>query len=134
MITCRRLAQFADLSHYRKNHTDIIMEEKEKRAATRIEALFEGIMIFEAEGQGIQAINVVSKDVSADGAYLWADAPKACPSVGDKIGIHLHCTYDFEQLKIVLPASATVVRVDKPHKERHGFAVKFDKVLDSEPG
>jgi hypothetical protein len=55
------------------------MEEKEKRAATRIEALFEGVLIFEAEGQGIQAIEVVTKDVSVDGAYLWADAPKACP-------------------------------------------------------
>jgi hypothetical protein len=108
-----------------------MMEEKEKRAATRIEALFEGIMIFEAEGQGIQAINVVTKDVSVDGAYLWADAPKACPRVGDKIGIHLRCTYELEWLKIVLPASGTVVRVDKSQKERHGFAVKFNKVLDS---
>jgi hypothetical protein len=107
------------------------MEEKEKRAAARIEVPLVGTITFDAEGEEPKKIAVVAKDVSVDGAYLRAGAPRACPRVGDKIGISLDCISDFKQLKISLEADGTVVRVDKPQKERHGFAVKFDKVLDS---
>ncbi len=108
------------------------MEEKEKRAAARIEVPLVGTITFDAEGEGPKKkIAVVAKDVSVDGAYLWAGAPRACLRVGDKIGISLNCISDFKQLKISLEADGTVVRVDKPQKEKHGFAVKFNKVLDS---
>ena len=107
------------------------MEKKEKRAATRIEVPLVGIIAFDAKGEGPKTIEVVAKDISVDGAYLWAGSPRAYPRAGDKIGINLHCTSDFKQLKISLEADGTVVRVDKPQKERHGFAVKFNKVLDS---
>ena len=103
------------------------MEKKEKRAATRIEVPLVGIITFDAEGEGPKTIEVVAKDVSVNGAYLWAGAPRAYPSVGDKIGINLRCASELEQFQLSVEAVGTVVRVDPPQESEHGFAVKFGK-------
>ena len=107
------------------------MNEKEKRAATRIDVPFVGIMTFQAKGEGLKVIEVVAKEASEEGAYLWADAPSVCPEVGDKIGLNLHCTSERKKLRISLEATGTVVRVDKSENERQGLAVKFEATSDS---
>ena len=104
------------------------MNEKEKRTATRLEVPFAGIMTFEAKGEGLKVIEVVAKEASEDGAYLWADAPPVCPEVGDKIGLNLLCTSERRKLRISLEATGTVVRVDEPEQESQGLAVKFEEI------
>ena len=107
------------------------MSEEEKRTATWLEVPFAGIMTFEAKGQGLKVIEVVAKEASEDGAYLWADALPVCPDVGDKIGLNLRCTSEGKRMKISLEATGTVVRVDKPENERQGLAVSFETISDS---
>ncbi len=107
------------------------MNEKEKRTATRLEVPFAGIMTFEAKGEGLKVLEVVAKEASEDGAYLWADAPPVCPEVGDKIGLNLLCTSERRKLRISLEATGTVVRVDDPEKESQGFAVEFETISNS---
>ncbi len=107
------------------------MDEKEKRTATRLEVPFSGIMTFESKGEGLKVIEVVAKEASEEGAYLWADTPSVCPEVGDKIGLNLLCTSDRKKLRISLEATGTVVRVDEPEKESQGLAVKFEAISDS---
>ncbi len=107
------------------------MNEKEKRTATRLEVPFSGIMTFEAKGQGLKVIEVVAKEASEEGAYLWTDAPPVCPEVGDEIGLNLRCTSEHRKLRISMEATGTVVRVDTPENERQGLAVKFEKIPDS---
>ncbi|MCH6568646.1 MAG: PilZ domain-containing protein [Acidobacteria bacterium] len=107
------------------------MNEKEKRAATRLDVPFAGIMTFETKGEGLKVIEVVAKEASEEGAYLWADAPSVCPEVGDKIGLNLRCTSDRRRLRISLEATGTVVRVDEPENDSQGLAVKFEAISDS---
>ncbi len=107
------------------------MNEKEKRTATRLEVPFAGIMTFEAKGQGLKVIEVVAKEASEEGAYLWADAPSVCPEVGDKIGLNLRCASERRRLRISLEATGTVVRVDEPENEKQGFAVEFEAISDA---
>ncbi len=107
------------------------MNEKEKRTATRLEVPFAGIMTFEAKGEGLKVIEVVAKEASEDGAYLWADAPPVCPEVGDKIGLNLLCTSERRKLRISLEATGTVVRVDDPENESQGLAVEFETISNS---
>jgi len=106
------------------------MGKKEKRATTRIQVPLVGIMSFNTGGEGLKTIAVVAKDVSVDGAYLWADAPRACPSVGDKIEVTLRCASELEQFQLSVEAVGTVVRVDQPQEGEHGFAVKFKRMPD----
>jgi hypothetical protein len=110
------------------------MEEKGKRAATRIEVPLVGIITFDAEGEGPRTIEVVAKDISLAGAYLWAGAPRTCPRVGDKIEINLRSDSEFEEFQLSVEAVGTVVRVDLPQKSDHGFAIKFAKMPDFRPG
>ncbi len=107
------------------------MNEKEKRTATRLEVPFSGIMTFEAKGEGLKVIEVVAKEASEEGAYLWADAPSVCPEVGDKIGLNLRCTSERRKLRISLEATGTVVRVDEPENNSQGLAVNFEAFSDS---
>ena len=107
------------------------MNEKEQRTATRLEVPFAGIMTFEAKGEGLKVIEVVAKEASEDGAYLWADAPPVCPEVGDKIGLNLLCTSERRKLRISLEATGTVVRVDDPENESQGLAVEFETISNS---
>ena len=110
------------------------MGKKEKRETTRIQVPIAGIMSFNTGGKGLKTIPVVAKDVSVDGAYLWADAPRACPRVGDKIEITLRCVSKLEQFQLSVEAVGTVVRVDQPQEGEHGFAVKFKRMPDLWPG
>ncbi len=110
------------------------MGKKEKRATTRIQVPLLGIMNFNTGEERLKTIAVVAKDVSVDGAYLWADAPRACPSVGDKIEVTLRCASELEQFKLSVEAVGTVVRVDQPQEGEHGFAVKFKRIPDLWPG
>ena len=107
------------------------MNEKENRTATRLEVPFAGIMTFETKGQGLKVMEVVAKEASEDGAYLWADAPPVCPDVGDKIGLNLRCTSERKKLRISLEATGTVVRVDEPENKRQGLAVEFEATSNS---
>ncbi len=107
------------------------MNEQEKRTATRLEVPFAGIMTFEAKGQGLKVIEVVAKEASEDGAYLWADDPPVCPEVGDAIGLNLRCTSEHKKMRISLEATGTVVRVDEPEKKKQGLSVEFDAISDS---
>lgn len=107
------------------------MNEKEKRTATRLEVPFSGIMTFDSKGEGLKVVEVVAKESSEDGAYLWADAPPVCPEVGDAIGLNLRCTSERKKLRISMEATGTVVRVDEPEDGRHGFAVEFETIADS---
>ncbi len=107
------------------------MNEKEKRTATRLEVPFSGIMTFETKGEGLKVIEVVAKEASEEGAYLWADAPSVCPEVGDKIGLNLRCTSERRKLRISLEATGTVLRVDEPENNSQGLAVKFEAISDS---
>ena len=107
------------------------MSEKEKRAATRLEVPFAGIMTFEAKDQGLKVIEVVAKEASEDGAYLWAEAPPISPEVGDRVGLNLRCASERRKLRISLEATGTVLRVDEAEKERQGIAVKFEETPDS---
>ncbi len=110
------------------------MEKKGKRAATRIDVPLVGIITFDAEGEGPRTIEVVAKDIGLAGAYLWADAPKVCPRVGDKIEINLRSDSEFEEFQLSVEAVGTVVRVDLPKETDHGFAIKFAKMPDFRPG
>ncbi len=110
------------------------MGKKEKRATTRIQVPLVGIMNFNTGEEGLKTIAVAAKDVSVDGAYLWADAPRACPRVGDKIEVTLRCASKLEQFQLSVEAVGTVVRVDQPQEGEHGFAVKFKRIPDSWPG
>ncbi len=107
------------------------MNEKEKRTATRLEVPFVGIMTFKSKGEGLKVIEVVAKEASEEGAYLWADAPPVCPEVGDNIGLNLLCTSERRKLRISLEATGTVVRVDEPENESQGLAVEFEAISDS---
>ncbi len=107
------------------------MNEQEKRTATRLEVPFSGIMTFETKGEGLKVIEVVAKEASEDGAYLWADDPPVCPEVGDAIGLNLRCTSEHRKLRISLEATGTVVRVDTPENEKQGLAVKFEVIPNS---
>ncbi len=107
------------------------MNEKEKRIATRLEVPFAGIMTFEAPGEGLKVLEVVAKEASEDGAYLWADVSPVCPEVGDKIGLNLRCTSERRKLRISFEATGTVVRVDEPENKRQGLAVEFEAISDS---
>ncbi len=107
------------------------MNEKEKRTATRLEVPFAGIMTFDVQGEGLKVIEVVAKEASEEGAYLWADAPSVCPEVGDKVGLNLRCASERRRLRISLEATGTVVRVDESDKESQGLAVKFEAISDS---
>ena len=106
------------------------MDKKENRAETRVQVPLVGIVTFDPEREGPRTIEVAAKDVSVDGAYLWADAPKACPRVGDKIRINLHCASELEQFQLSVEAVGTVVRVDQAQEGEHGFAVKFKRIPD----
>jgi len=110
------------------------MGKKEKRETTRVQVPLVGIMSFNTGGEGLKTITVVAKDVSVDGAYLWADAPRACPRIGDKIEITLRCASKLEQFQLSVEAVGTVVRVDQPQEGEHGFAVKFKRMPDLWPG
>ena len=107
------------------------MNEKEKRAATRLDVPFAGIMTFKAKDEGLKVIEVVAKEASEEGAYLWMDTPTVCPEVGDKIGLNLLCISERKRLRISLEATGTVVRVDQPENERQGLAVEFEATPDS---
>ncbi len=131
-ITCSRLVQVTKLRHYLKNHTDIIMEEKNRREATRVQVPLVGTVTLDAEGEGLRTIEVAAKDVSLAGAYLWADAPIA--RIGDKIRINLSCASELEQFQLSVKAVGTVVRVDQPQEGGYGFAVKFKRMPDFRPG
>ena len=89
---------------------------------------------FNTGGEGRKTISVVAKDVSVDGAYLWADAPRACPRVGDKMEINLRSDSEFEEFQLSVEAVGTVVRVDLPKETDHGFAIKFAKLPHFRPG
>ena len=102
------------------------MGKKEKRATTRVQGPLVGIVTFDADEEGPRTIEVAAKDVSVQGTYLWADAPRA--RVGDKIRINLHSVSELEQFQLSMEAVGTVVRVDPPQEGEHGFAVKF-KIL-----
>ncbi len=104
------------------------MGKKEKRATTRIQAPLVGIMTFDTGEEGPKTIAVAAKDVSVDGAYLWADAPRACPHVGDKMQINLRCASELEQFQLSVEAVGIVVRVDQPQEDECGFAVKFKRL------
>ena len=107
------------------------MNEKEKRTSTRLEVPFAGIMTYQATGEGLKVIEVVAKEASEDGAYLWADDPPVCPEVGDAIGLNLRCTSERKRMRISLEATGTVVRVDEPENKRQGLAVEFATISDS---
>ena len=107
------------------------MNEKEKRTSTRLEVPFAGIMTYQATGEGLKVIEVVAKEASEDGAYLWADDPPVCPEVGDVIGLNLRCTSERKRMRISLEATGTVVRVDEPENKRQGLAVEFATISDS---
>jgi hypothetical protein len=104
------------------------MNEKEKRTATRLEVPFAGIMTFQTRGEGLKVIEVVAKEASEDGAYLWTDDPPVCPDVGDEIGLNLRCTSERKKMKISLEATGTVVRVDEPENKQQGLAVEFEEI------
>jgi hypothetical protein len=106
------------------------MGKKEKRAVIRIQAPLVGIVTFDTGREGPRTIEVATRDVSVDGAYLWADAPTACPRVGDKIRINLRCASELEQFQLSVEAAGTVVRVDQSQEGEHGFAVKFKRMPD----
>lgn len=109
------------------------MEKKEKRAATRIQVPLTGVITVKTEGAGVKLIEVGAKDVSENGAYLWAGTS---PRVGDKIRINLSCSSEVKQLKISLQAEGLVMRVDQLQKRKCGFAVQFREgpELDEEAG
>ena len=107
------------------------MNEKERRTATRLEVPFTGIMTFQAKGEGLKVVEVLAKESSEDGAYLWADDPPVCPAVGDEIGLNLRCTSERKSLRISLEATGTVVRVDEPEDTKLGIAVEFETISDS---
>ena len=107
------------------------MNEKERRTATRLEVPFSGIMTFQAKGEGLKVIEVMAKEASEQGAYLWVDDPPVCPQVGDAIGLNLRCIAEGRSVRISLEGTGTVVRVDEPEKKRQGLAVEFETISDS---
>ena len=133
MITFMMACSSCGLESLWNEPDGIIMGKKEKRAATRIQVPLVGIMTFDTGGEGRKTISVVAKDVSVDGAYLWADAPRACPRVGDRMEISLRCASKLEQFQLSVEAVGTVVRVDQPQEGEHGFAVKFKRMPDLWP-
>ncbi|MDA2926142.1 PilZ domain-containing protein [Acidobacteria bacterium AH-259-G07] len=97
---------------------------EEKRAVTRIAAELTGIATLETEEQAPQTMGVTARDISEDGAYLWA---KTCPRIGDTVKLYLQCSSELRRLNITLEADGTVVRVNQSSKSKCGFAIKFAK-------
>ncbi len=104
------------------------MKRKEKRVATRVQVPLAGIVTFEAKGKGLQTLQVVAKDVSEDGTFLWVDTPETFPLKGDKVGINLSCSSDLKRVKLSMEASGIVTRVNRPKGGQPGFAIRFEEV------
>ncbi|MDA2938449.1 PilZ domain-containing protein [Acidobacteria bacterium AH-259-A15] len=97
---------------------------EEKRAVLRIAVELTGIATRETEEQAPQTMGVTARDISEDGAYLWANT---CPHIGDKVKLYLQCSSELRRMNITLEANGTVVRVDQSSKGKCGFAVEFAK-------
>ncbi len=104
------------------------MKRKEKRIATRVQVPLAGIVTFEGKEEGLQTLQVVAKDVSEDGTFLWVDTPETFPLKGDKVGINLSCSSDLKRVKLSMEASGIVTRVTRPKEGQPGFAIQFEAV------
>ena len=95
----------------------------EQRRATRITLHLPGTATIESKGQEPRTIEVLAKEISDNGAYLWTDT---LPQIGDSVTLNLRCTSD-SQLNATFEAVATVIRVDDSPEGECGFGVRIEK-------
>ncbi len=75
-------------------------------------------------------IDVTARDVSAAGAYLYAET-ESPPEPGQKVRVLLHSAAELKNPTMVFQVTGVPVRLEDDQPERgSGFAVKFENVPD----
>jgi c-di-GMP-binding flagellar brake protein YcgR len=101
----------------------------EKRSITRTTYLLTGVANVETDDDsGYRMIDVTARDVSAEGAYLFAET-ETPPEPGQKVRVLLHSAPELKNSTMMFQATGVVVRLEKDQAEREpGFAVQFEDV------
>ncbi|MEE8348896.1 MAG: PilZ domain-containing protein [Acidobacteriota bacterium] len=103
----------------------------EKRSVSRTAYILIGVANVETNDErGYRMIDVRARDVSADGAYLYAET-KNPPEAGQKVRVLLHSAPELKNSSMKFQANGVVVRLEDDQVEREpGFAVKFENAPD----
>ena len=106
----------------------------EKRNVTRTNYLLTGVANMETDDDGYRMIDVTARDVSAQGAYLYAETENP-PEPGQKVRVLLHFAPELKNSTMMFQATGAVIRLEdhQPHRDP-GFAVQFEEVPDSSEG
>lgn len=102
------------------------MQERERRAFSRVSLPFDGRVTFSNEGNRVQR-KIETRNISASGGYFLADV---CPPVGVQVELFLHWSAEGEESEIKLTMAALVLRVDELEGKFCGFAVRFEGTPD----
>lgn len=103
----------------------------EKRKVTRTTYLLTGVANVETDDEhGYRMIDVTARDVSAGGAYLYAET-ETPPEPGQKVRVLLHSAPELKNSTMMFQATGVVVRLENDQLEQEpGFAVKFEDIPD----
>ena len=103
----------------------------EKRNITRTTYLLTGIANVETDDErGYRMIDVTARDVSAEGAYLYAET-ETPPEPDQKVRVLLHSAPELKNSTMLFQATGVVVRLENDQPEREpGFAVQFEDTPD----
>lgn len=103
----------------------------EKRKVTRTTYLLTGVANVETDDvRGFRMIDVTARDVSAEGAYLYAET-ETPPKPGQKVRVLLHSAPELKNSTMMFQATGVVVRLENDQPEGEpGFAVQFEDIPD----
>ena len=106
-----------------------------KRKVTRTNYLLTGVANVETDDDGgYRMIDVTARDVSAQGAYLYAETENP-PEPGQKVRVLLHSAPELKNSTMMFQATGVVIRLedDQPNRDP-GFSVQFEEVPESSEG
>ena len=90
----------------------------EKRSATRTNYLLTGVAnVATDDDRGYRMIDVTARDVSAEGAYLYAETDIP-PEPGQKVRVLLHSAPELKNSTMMFQATGVVVRLEDDQPER----------------
>ncbi len=103
----------------------------EKRNVNRASYVLVGVANVETnDDRGYRMIDVRARDVSAEGAYLFAETENP-PEAGQKVRVLLHSAPELKNSSMTFQANGVVVRLEDDQVEREpGFAVQFENAPD----
>jgi len=103
----------------------------EKRSITRTAYLLTGVANVKTDDKsGFRMIDVTARDVSAEGAYLFAETDTP-PEPGQEVRVLLHSAPELKNSTMMFQATGVVVRLEQDQQEQEpGFAVQFENVPD----